>query len=236
MTGSNERRARRGLRWSWLAQARARRRPLLVAWPISSRSATFRPSDVLALTFSNRAAGEMRERLVGSGLPGERMPIMTIHAFAATLLREYHSRVPHAPDEAELKPDFRILDEANAYLLMEELLGELPLHYYRSLGNPTAHLRTLLADFSHARDELLTPTDYLALVEKMPLAPVPDEAQRRLRYPARRPEQRRGSAKRRSHQRAHSPTSRSSGRASGPRRTRSGFGRCGGAGWWILAA
>ena len=129
------------------------------------------PEKVLALTFSNRAAGEMRERLARSGLPGERMPIMTIHAFAATLLREYAPRVPHAPDEAPLQPDFRILDEADAFLLMEELLGTLPLHYYRSLGNPTAHLRPLLADFSQARDGLLTPKDYLGLVEAMSSMP-----------------------------------------------------------------
>lgn len=129
------------------------------------------PERMLALTFSNRAAGEMRERLVRSGLPGERIPVMTIHAFAVSLLREYASRVPHAADEAELKPEFRILDEADAFLLMEELLAKLPLHYYRSLGNPTVHIHTLLADFSRARDGLLTPTEYLALVEAMPLAP-----------------------------------------------------------------
>ncbi|HEX6542888.1 MAG TPA: UvrD-helicase domain-containing protein, partial [Ktedonobacterales bacterium] len=133
------------------------------------------PEKVLALTFSNRAAGEMRERLAGSGLPGERMPIMTIHAFAAMLLRSYASRVPHAPDEAELTPEFRILDEANAYLLMEELLGELPLHYYRSLGNPTAPLRSLLQDFSQARDALLSPAKYQALVDTMRLMPPPSE-------------------------------------------------------------
>ena len=172
-------------------QRRAARTPgpaLVVAGPGTGKTATLvgrvahlveeqgiPPERVLALTFSNRAAGEMRERLAGSGLPGERMPIMTIHAFAASLLREYASRVPHAPDEAKLKSDFRILDEADAFLLMEELLGDLPLHYYRSLGNPTAHLRTLLADFSRARDGLLMPADYLALVEAMPLMPATPE-------------------------------------------------------------
>ena len=169
--------------------ARAAGPALVVAGPGTGKTATLvgrvahlveerhiPPEQVLALTFSNRAAGEMRERLERSGLPGERMPIMTIHAFAATLLREYASQAPHAPDEAELTADFRILDEANAYLLMEGLLGELPLHYYRSLGNPTAHLRALLDDFSHARDELLTPADYLALVNAMQRMPVPDTA------------------------------------------------------------
>jgi DNA helicase II / ATP-dependent DNA helicase PcrA len=123
---------------------------------------------VLALTFSNRAAGEMRERVITSGLPGgERMPIMTLHAFAASLLREYAPRVPHGPGEAPLAAEFRILDETDAFLLMEELLGLLPLRYYRSLGNPTRHVRTLLADFSRARDALLTPAGYLDLVERM---------------------------------------------------------------------
>ena len=166
------------------AAARTEGPALVVAGPGTGKTATLigrvaylvgerdvPPEQVLALTFSNRAAGEMRERLERSGLPGERMPVMTIHAFAATLLREYASRVPHAPDEAELSPDFRILDEANAYLLMEGLLGELPLRYYRSLGVPTAHLNTLRQDFSQARDELLTPAAYHELVKAMPQAP-----------------------------------------------------------------
>ena len=129
------------------------------------------PEKVLALTFSNRAAGEMRERLGASGLPGERMPVMTVHAFAAALLREYASHVPHAPDEAELASDFQILDQANAFLLMEDLLGDLALRHYRSLGNPTAHLETLLVDFSQARDNLLSPDDYRALVAAMQESP-----------------------------------------------------------------
>jgi DNA helicase II / ATP-dependent DNA helicase PcrA len=180
--------------------ARAGGPALIVAGPGTGKTATLvgrvaslvleryiPPERVLALTFSNRAADEMRERLMASGLPGERMPIMTIHAFATTLLREYASRVPHAADEAQLSPDFRILDQANAYLLMEELLGEMPLHYYRVLGNPTASTPTLLDDFSHARDALLTPAAYAALVDAMPLAPeslaTPEQGQHKKAHP-----------------------------------------------------
>lgn len=131
------------------------------------------PEQVLALTFSNRAAGEMRERLERSHLPGERMPVMTIHAFAATLLRSYASRVPCGPGEHKLEPDFRILDKTDAFLLMEDLLGELPLHYYRSLNAPTQHLGELLDNFSQAHDRMITPDTYLNLVEQMPLMSPP---------------------------------------------------------------
>jgi ATP-dependent DNA helicase UvrD/PcrA len=166
------------------AAARSAAPALVVAGPGTGKTATLvgrvahlvaergiKPEKILALTFSNRAAGEMRERLAASGLPGERMPVMTIHAFATTLLREYALYVPHAPGEAPLAPDFRILDQTDSFLLMEELLGELPLHYYRSLGNPTRHLSTLLGDFSRARDNLLSPAEYMARVAAMPLAP-----------------------------------------------------------------
>jgi hypothetical protein len=66
------------------------------------------PEHILALTFSNRAAGEMRERLTQHGLPGERLPVMTIHPFAANLLREYAPYVPCGPDEQKLAPDFSV--------------------------------------------------------------------------------------------------------------------------------
>lgn len=161
---------------------------LVVAGPGTGKTATLigraghlltargrQPEQVLALTFSNPAAGEMRERLMAAGLPGERMPVMTIHSFAALLLRDFASSVPHGPDEAPLAADFRLLDQADQFLLLEELLPELPLHYYRSLHQPTQHLFDLITNFSAARDALLTPEAYLDLVENMPLAPVTTE-------------------------------------------------------------
>lgn len=129
------------------------------------------PENILALTFSNRAADEMRERLIAAGLPGERTPVMTIHAFATELLRRYASYVPHAEDEPPLPSDFRILDGLDQLLLAEELLPKLGLRRLRRLNDPAAPLPELLGRFSWARDHLLTPDGYRALVDAMPLAP-----------------------------------------------------------------
>ncbi len=129
------------------------------------------PETILALTFSNRAADEMRERLIAAGLPGERTPVMTIHAFATELLRGFASYVPHPEDEPTLPQDFRILDNLDQLLLLEELLPKLGLRRLRRLSDPAGPLPDLLGRFSWARDRLLTPEGYCALVEAMPLAP-----------------------------------------------------------------
>ncbi|HEU0027840.1 MAG TPA: UvrD-helicase domain-containing protein [Ktedonobacterales bacterium] len=172
------------------AAARAPGPALVVAGPGTGKTKTLvgrvaylygerdaRPETILALTFSNRAADEMRERLIAANLPGERIPVMTIHAFAAELLRGYASAVPHAADEPPLPQDFRILDRLDQLLLAEELLPKLELRRLRRLSDPAGPLPDLLNAFSRARDYLLTPEDYLELVEKMPRAPEPEEGE-----------------------------------------------------------
>src|SRR5258707_3631571 len=56
-----------------------------VAWLISQG---VKPWQILAITFTNKAAGEMRNR-VEAVMPGSRVWISTFHSFGVRLLRQY---------------------------------------------------------------------------------------------------------------------------------------------------
>ncbi|MFN2483847.1 MAG: ATP-dependent helicase [Candidatus Limnocylindria bacterium] len=125
-----------------------------IAWLIAEKRAE--PSQVLALTFTERAALEMQARvdeLVPYGYNDA--AISTFHAFGDRLLREHALA-------AGLSDRFTVLTRPEQLIFLREHLWELPLERYRPLGNPTRFLEALATLISRAKDEDVGPDGYLA--------------------------------------------------------------------------
>ncbi len=112
------------------------------------------PEEILALTFTDRAAGEMEER-VDKLLPYGYVDlwISTFHSFAERILKENGL-------EIGLPTDFKLLSQTGQWMLVRNNLDKFDLDYYKPLGNPTKYIHNLIKHFSRAKDENITPNDY----------------------------------------------------------------------------
>ncbi len=129
------------------------------------------PSEILALTFTEKAAREMEER-VDIALPYgyTQLWISTFHAFCDRILRD---EVVHIG----LNPGFRLMTEAEAMLFLRKNLFQLHLEYFRPLGNPYKFIQGLLTHFNRLKDDDITPVDYLSFVKKKEKDPALDSAE-----------------------------------------------------------
>ncbi|TFG35727.1 MAG: PD-(D/E)XK nuclease family protein [Parcubacteria group bacterium] len=134
-----------------------------------------KPEEILAVTFTEKAAGEMEER-VDSLLPYGyvNLWVLTFHSFCERILRD------HALDIG-LPADFKVLDPTAGWLLVRQNLDKFNLNYYKLLGNPTKFIQTLISHFSHCKDQEVYPEGYLEYADKLKTrddAPEDQEAER----------------------------------------------------------
>ncbi|MEK7559141.1 MAG: ATP-dependent DNA helicase [Patescibacteria group bacterium] len=113
------------------------------------------PSNILALTFTDKASYEMQERvdvLLPYGYTN--LWIHTFHSFCDRVLR----------DEAHtigLDPNYKLISESESVLLMRKNIFDLGLKIFKPMGNPTKFLDALLTHFSRLKDEDITPDEYI---------------------------------------------------------------------------
>jgi DNA helicase-2/ATP-dependent DNA helicase PcrA len=141
-----------------------------IAWLIATRRA--KPSEILALTFTEKAAAEMQVRvdqLVPYGYTDT--TIGTFHAFGDRLIREYAL-------ELGLPADIRVLSRAETVIFLNEHLFAFDLQRYRPLGDPSRFLGALATLFSRCKDEDVSPEAYAAYAAELAnrAAADPDDA------------------------------------------------------------
>lgn len=130
-----------------------------ISWLISEGLA--KTDEILALTFTDKAAKEMQER-VDILLPYGYTDIWTstFHAFGDKLLRENALA-------AGLNPDFKVLTQPEAAVFFREHLFEFDLDYLRPLADPTRFIEAMISFFSRAKDEDISPEEYFKYAQEL---------------------------------------------------------------------
>ena len=111
--------------------------------------------NILGLTFTKKAAGEMKSRVVkAAGERGKDVMLATFHSFCETLLKE-------------VDPNRLALEDVDHWILLRRNLARLKLEKYRRLAEPGQFLSDFVRFFSRCQDELVSSEDYQAFADQL---------------------------------------------------------------------
>ena len=118
-------------------------------------------AEILGLTFTDKAAAEMKHRVVAAARErgeaaverAEAVTLSTFHAFCNALLQE-------------VNPDLKPIDKIDHWILLRRNLPLLQLDQFRRLAEPGQFLGDFVEFFSRCQDELVSPDDYQRYAEQ----------------------------------------------------------------------
>jgi DNA helicase-2/ATP-dependent DNA helicase PcrA len=119
-----------------------------------------RPDEILALTYTKNAAGEMAQRVAQLCPAAQTVQAYTFHDYCFDLLKR-HAR------------GFEVLDETDLYIYLRKRIRRLNLKHYIRAANVGQFLRELLDFMRRCQDELITPAQYAAHVDRLERGELP---------------------------------------------------------------
>ena len=124
-------------------------------------SGAARPHEILAVTFTEKAAAQMQERVdLNTPLGLNDAAIKTFHGFGDEVFREFALELGRSGE-------LRVLSSAEQVIFVREHLYQLPLRRYRPAGDPLRYVRALLDLFGRARDEDVAAEEYVAYAQRL---------------------------------------------------------------------
>lgn len=109
-----------------------------------------KPWRIMAITFTNKAAGELKDRLINMlGEDGNDVWASTFHSTCARILRRYGDRIGYTNK-------FTIYDSDDSKRMMKDVMS------YLRIDDKVLPIKSILSEISRAKEQMLTPKEYAA--------------------------------------------------------------------------